>query len=74
MKKLRFNVTGRNEAVKAISAWTRAISLGLMAVALIEPLRSPDNFNIGSSLLAATASTLTLVLSLLIYSKIEEKD
>ena len=71
---MKFNITGRNEAIKAISAWTRAISLGLMAVALIEPLRSPDDFNIVSSLLAAIASTLTLVLSLLIYSKIEEKE
>ncbi|MBL4854709.1 MAG: hypothetical protein JKY25_10790 [Robiginitomaculum sp.] len=70
--KLKLNFTARNEALKSMSVWFRTISLGLMAVALIEPLRNPGDFNVAATLAAGISSILTLGVSILIYTLIKE--
>ncbi|MEE9271710.1 MAG: hypothetical protein V3U57_00305 [Robiginitomaculum sp.] len=73
-KSLKYTLTARNEAVKALAGWFRTISLGLMAVALVEPLRNPANFNVIATGIATIGSFLTLGVSMLIYAWVKEPE
>lgn len=69
----RLPTIARNEVLKTTASWFRTISLGFMAVALIEPFRKPESYNIFSTFIAFCVSVLTFAISWYMLTKLEDE-
>jgi len=72
LKRITMGNTARNEVLKALGAWLRAISLGLMAVAFIDPLRNPANFQPNATGIGLVGALISLGLSLWLSSRVRK--
>ncbi|MEM7728281.1 MAG: hypothetical protein AAF311_03310 [Pseudomonadota bacterium] len=72
MKRTPLSQAARNEIAKAKSSWYRTISLGLMAAAIIDPVRDISTLNPYLSGTAVALSLLTYRLSIHILKDVED--
>lgn len=72
-KRINTTLDGRNKIREGLAAWLRTLSLGLFAVAIIEPLRTPDTSTALTLSVGIGGVIVILVLSCAILSGIEER-
>lgn len=74
MSKINTTLEGRNKVREGLAAWLRAVSLGLVAVAILDPLRDPVNASALTLSVGIIGGLVTLGLSSAILTGIEERE
>lgn len=69
----RIHLSARNKILEGLASWFRTISLGLFAVAIVEPLRNPSALSALPFAIGLAGAGVTLGASVLMLAGVKDE-